>query len=111
MATLPAIVPSRATKQVTPRILRADLGDGYFQRAADGLNTLGRTYQVEWRGYDQADIDTLEAFFEGTEGVDNFDWTPPQGAAGKFVATTWSRDPGVFEVSTLSATFREVFDL
>jgi len=111
VATLPDIPPSRATKSVAPRILRADLGDGYFQRAPDGLNTLGRAYQVEWRGFDTADIDTLESFFEATEGVDNFDWTPPQGAAGKFVVEDWVRDPAVFEIATLTASFREVFDL
>lgn len=42
-------------------------------------------------------------------GSESFDWTPPSGAAGKFVCKSWRRvaDNGYW--NTITATFEEVF--
>ena len=42
MASLP-LEPTRASSRtITPRFLRADLGDGYDQRSGDGIQTIRR---------------------------------------------------------------------
>jgi phage-related protein len=50
METLPATwYPSSATRgAMRPRILKAQFGDGYAQRARDGINTGLKTWNVIW---------------------------------------------------------------
>jgi phage-related protein len=111
VATLPDICPSRAQKTINPRTLQSDFGDGYTQRAQDGLNNRLRVYQVAWERYPLADIVTLETFLESQEGYIAFDWTPPNGTAGKWIARTWTRSDRTYNIATLTSRFEEVADL
>lgn len=114
MAVLPDICPSSVKEQTTPRVLRAQFGDGYTQRAIDGLNNLPRTLNVTWANFSDTDIQTLVDFFEARAGVEAFDWMQPKDTSTRqYIASVWNRTATApaFEVSTLTATFEEVFDL
>jgi phage-related protein len=94
------------------KVLQADFGDGYTQRAGDGLNNVRRTWEVSWENYPNASIVELETFLKGQGGYKSFFWTPPNSTiAAKWSCKTWKSKPAGFGISTLSATFVEEFDL
>lgn len=101
--------PQTATQEAAPRVLSASFGDGYQQRVAFGINTQPRKWSLTFRDRASA-LQPAVDFLVARAGVESFDWTPPAGAAGKFVCDGWSATPhsgrGFID---LSATFREVF--
>lgn len=113
MDTLPAIPISYSSSGKNEcRTIENTFGDGYNQRAADGLNTIAQTWEVTWEDVPTADIDTLEAFFVARYGVIAFLWTPPrQTVAKKWTCKTWSREPINLPTDRLRATFVQRFDL
>ena len=44
---------------ITPRLLDAKLGDGYSQRASDGLNVLLEEWTLNWSLLTNIDFDTI----------------------------------------------------
>ncbi|MFG6885480.1 phage tail protein [Burkholderia pseudomallei] len=91
-------------------VLNAQFGDGYSQTAANGINNAADVWPVSFCDYDDT-VDAIHAFLRETKGARRFKWTPPRRAPGLFLC-----DPqGVtrrFEgggISTLTATFKEVF--
>ena len=69
------------SKTVTPRVKRADFGDGYSQRAVDGLNTNRRTVTLSWEALASADPDTIENFMIARGGSDVITYTLPLESA------------------------------
>lgn len=111
MAALPNIKPTyQITRTITPRILRADFGDGYVQRTSDGINTQKQIWNLEWT-VNSTDANTLLEFFELRNGYDDFTWTPSGESTSKnFVCTSWVKSFLTDSVIRISATFEEVFD-
>jgi phage-related protein len=98
--------------KITPRVLRAQFGDGYSQRAGDGLNTKKRTYELSWETLILSEVDAIIGFFEGLEDGEAFLWTPNDGSAqGLFVVSDWSRTRLTAAEYSCTATFTEEFDL
>jgi phage-related protein len=101
-----------ASETVEPRVLEAEFGDGYFQRAGDGLNALGSEFTVVWDNLEADEADTLVDFLRARAGVEVIDWTPPRyDAAIKVVAPRWTRTANLAGFDTVAVTFRQVFDL
>lgn len=96
------------TMQVKPRVRTAKFGDGYQQRVADGIHAMPRSWSLTFTR-ETADIDAIEAFLQARAGVESFDWTPPSGAAGKWICNAWSRTAIYRNVMGITATFDEVF--
>lgn len=96
------------------KILKADFGDGYTQRAADGLNNIKESWDVEWKNIDKDTAFEIVNFIKARKGYQGFFWTPP----GFDVARIWSCKefggptpvPGSF-LYDVRATFIEEFDL
>lgn len=104
--------PSSIQGDETPRVLRANFGDGYSQRAGDGLNAQLRTFQVAWSDFSDVDIATLQDGFRALGGYQAFNWTPPKDSLpGKFIAPTWKKSASRPNASSLTASFQEVADL
>ena len=95
------------------RILRAEFGDGYAQRGADGLNGKRRTVSLTWRGLTTQQHDEIDAFFAARGGHEAFTWIiPGETVARKWTVEQWSaglREGG--NRHSLNATLREEFDL
>jgi phage-related protein len=111
MATLP-FEPKRdgsIKKSVTPRVLRNDFGDGYSQRAADGLNYVPQVWELKWE-LNGTDSDTLIAFFESIGGHTTFEWTPPRGSVGKYILQEWSEAPYGTYVNIITARISQEYD-
>lgn len=107
--TLPNKEPV-STRQ--PRVRAIKYGDGYEQRALDGLHADLQRWELSFQDRTTAEIDAVEAFFVSNQtAVFPFIWTPPSsGVAGKFVCRAWRRIPVSFDVETITATFEEVAD-
>ena len=103
------------TKKMSPRILRAKFGDGYSQRAGDGINPIDEEYSCDWDHVDETEADALEAQFEGLYGVGTLTWTPPgESTAKKFTVPSWSRTyvlGEVYNYSKMRATLKLENDL
>ena len=110
--TLPAIAPSYSSNgSISMRVLNAAFGDGYTQRAADGLNSISKDWTVTWTARPDADISTVKTFLDAKFGFEAFFWTPPNDSVRKFVCADYSETPVVDGFSTLNAQFEEVFDI
>lgn len=96
-----------AQSENTPRVRKAEFGDGYSQRVGQGINNLKRVWSLSFK-LDIADMDAIEAFFIAADGVETFDWVPPSGAAGIWICPSWTRtsDDGYDQIS---AKFEEQF--
>lgn len=101
-------IPSSASLSTKPRVRTAAFGDGYEQRLADGINSAPRAWSL---GFTRptAEADVIIAFFEARNGAEAFDWTPPYGTSGKFVAREWSSQLIGPVAKTINVTFEEVF--
>lgn len=93
-----------------PRILEATFGDGYVQRAADGINVNPQSWSLTFSGRSDAEADAIESFLNTQLAVTAFDWTPPGKSSAKFRCVEWSRSYDTNNGTTITATFDEVFE-
>ncbi len=113
MATFPNILPSQSsTYEQEFRVTRADFGDGYTQRSADGLNNTPRTLNLTWELNSASEIATIETFLRARGGAETFDYTPPSESVQlKWTCGGFTKTPGNGLYSTLTAVFNQEFDL
>jgi phage-related protein len=97
-----------ATQGKKPAVRSAQFGDGYEQRAGDGINSTARTWLLTFKRL-KADADAIDAFLSARNGVELFDWTPPYGAAGKWLCREWTRATPAMVIQEITATFEEKF--
>lgn len=98
-------------KSVKPKVIRADFGDGYSQRAGDGLNAIRKNYKFMWDALTNAEATELEEFFEAKAGYIAFWYTPPlESTALPFICTEWNKTYGEATYK-VSATFERVYDI
>ncbi|WP_414446860.1 phage tail protein [Burkholderia sp. 22PA0099] len=93
----------------TATVRKAQFGDGYAQRAADGLNNVAAVFDLQFIG-DAAKITAIRAFLAERGGATSFSWKPPLEAAPLlFVCETWSRPTVDGAIYTMTATFTQTF--
>lgn len=109
MATFTYTPDNAGQLSVKPRVLEAKFGDGYSQRTGDGINIRPREWRLTFNTRTDAEMAPIVAFLEARNGIESFDWTPPTGAAGKFLCSEWQQTPVRAGINDLTATFREVF--
>ena len=106
------------TKASTPRVLTAKFGDGYEQRAVDGINNLAETYTLTFKTRPKADIDDIVAFLDSKQNVTKFTLTLPDTnnttRSGerdvKVVSETYTTNYEYDDFYTLNLTLRRVFE-
>lgn len=110
MATFTYIASYGASVRKEPKVRTVSFGDGYEQRLAYGINTSPREWNLDFNGKTTAEADLIDAFLTARNAVENFDWTPPTGSAGKWVCRAWTRSIADINCHNISATFTEVFE-
>jgi len=95
---------------VTPAVSEAQYGDGYSQRVAAGINSIGRQFPVQFNNRTTSEIEAIDAFLSSKNGTDYFLWTPPGKAQIKVICKEWSFTWRGYDKTGLSATFKQVFD-
>ncbi len=97
-----------ATGKVKPRSKVVAFGDGYEQRAKDGINNDLRTYSVSFNGY-KSRVQEIQAFLTRHDGVVSFHWQAPDRLEPRlYVCEEWTDTYHNGLIWELSATFREV---
>jgi len=85
------------------RTIVAQFGDGYSQRAADGINTKEEAWSVVWENITEAQLTTLRSTFDSVEGYDYLTWTAPGDSTEK----KW-RISGAINISAASGDYYSV---
>ena len=99
------------SKNIAARVLRTDFGDGYSQRTADGINNIGRMYDLEYIGTN-TNIDELITHFEERAGYQDFTYTfPNEATERKWICEEWTEVSISDGFKRLTCTIEEVYDL
>tara|TARA_R100000149_G_C5809090_1_gene93097 strand:- start:146 stop:499 length:354 start_codon:yes stop_codon:yes gene_type:complete len=114
MATFPDIQPTYGVvKKNKPNTRTVKFADGYEHRIFLGLDahqnpkTFSFTFKVS-----ETDSDTIETFLDARAlDRESFTFTPPGESSSKqFVCESWNKTIPYLNRSTITATFREVFE-
>lgn len=114
---MPAALPEQgkisqsSNAGVDYKVVEVKFGDGYSQRALDGLNYKRRSWSIEWSNVNSTEYTTIMTALDTAAGVDYFTWTPPGQSAGRWIASSVSVNVASGDIYSISATLREVFDL
>lgn len=108
MSTFTWIPDTGATMERQPRIRSVQFGDGYEQRAADGLNADMRKFSLTFSGRSAAEIAAIDTFLATQAGVSSFDYTHPGDTSRKYVCRTWRVIDVSYTVKTITAEFQQV---
>jgi len=92
----------------TLRTRTAQFGDGYAQKAADGLNNRSATYSLQFIG-DETKISAILSFLDAHAGATPFLWTPPLRPQLQFTCETYTEPTKDGSVYTITATFIQSF--
>jgi len=99
-------------RDLKPKLLKVDFGDGYAQRAADGINNNARKYSLTWTHLHDDEKDAIEGFLTARNGLESFFYQfPDENAPRAYVCEAWTVTLVNDTVYTISAEFMEVFDL
>lgn len=92
--------------QVTFKTAQAQFGDGYTQRAANGLNNRQESWPLVFTN-SKATILSISKFLDEHGGYLSFYWTSPTGLKSAFVAPGgYTVQPHGAEMLTLAVTFQ-----
>lgn len=107
----------------TPRVLKAQFGDGYEMRVRDGINNTPRKWSLVFNNRTREDIDNLNRFFIVLASVDTCRLTIPDTTAVAGTGSTVDVEEAVTVVieqftrtmsntlyHSLTCTAREVFE-
>lgn len=100
------------SRTVTQRVITAKFGDGYEQRAQDGLNIKGDLFNVSFNNRLASEINLIAKFLDVKAG-NNFDFIVTEhgsDATLKVVCDTYSVNYVNESFHSLTATFRRVYE-
>lgn len=102
---------SRINLDEQPKVLANRYGDGYEQRAPDGINNLAQVWDLNFEQVDNPIADDIIAFLRARAGVEAFDWTPKwHTVVIRVKCAKWSRGTDGEGLSRISARFEQVFE-
>jgi len=108
----------QATKEVNRKVLFQAFGDGYEQRAVDGINASREKFSLSYSGRSKEEIDDLIAFLDSKKGVIAFTLTMPDTnnttRAGekdvKVVTETYGMNFAYDDFYSANVTLRRVYE-
>ena len=117
MTALPLtnLITQTAAKSVSFTTIVAQFGDGYMQRAGDGINDKKESWNIMYDNLDQTQRNALWVFIDSVKSTDVIEWTAPSDVVEK----DWIIDPeGTISeqaktgaIYTVSFTLIRAFDL
>lgn len=110
MATFTYTPDFGATKKLQPKVNSISFGDGYEQRARNGLNTNPQSWDLAFSNRTDTEAEAIDDFLAARGGAESFDWTPYNESAGKYVCKEWSKSIDGFNRNTIQAIFLQVFE-
>ena len=73
---LTSLLSTNSGKQTSFKTIKAQFGDGYSQRAADGLNSKVDSWSLSWPNLSSTDKETIITALDAVGGWDYLTWTP-----------------------------------
>jgi phage-related protein len=95
---------------VTPtvRVLETDFGDGYGQKAMDGINPVKDVWELSWSNLSPTEAQTAYAFLRAAGGATSFLWTPAFESTPRiWTCKKFKLTPTDPAAQTLTASFEE----
>jgi phage-related protein len=114
MAEFTWIADYDAGEDSTPRTLSAKFGDGYEQRAPDGINSLLRTWTWAFNNRSMVETGEITDFLKLKNGVTEFTHDLPGVTPTETVTVVcrgWSKRWAGFESFNVTAKFEEVISI
>jgi phage-related protein len=110
---IPPFNPDFGTeRKKKPRVLKAEFGDGYAQRAGDGLNNRPVTLNLAWTNLTTSEKNDIIDFFEARKGYQSFYYTYQDENSPKiYVCEEWSHTHTDATNYTITATLQQVYDV
>ena len=99
-----------ASEEDTPRVLLAQFGDGYEQRAADGINNITTAWDLQFTLRTRSEVTAMRDFLRARMGVEAFLWAPPGETDKTFKCDKWRRVLRTDTDSSFTATFKRVYE-
>ena len=94
-----------------PRIKTAQFGDGYEQRAPDGINHMAQVHELTFDQVDDLVANDMIAFLRAQKGYLAFNYVPlHETVAQRVVCRKWSRSKSGIDESSIRARFEQVFE-
>tara|TARA_B100001093_G_C26601314_1_gene915999 strand:+ start:290 stop:625 length:336 start_codon:yes stop_codon:yes gene_type:complete len=94
-----------------PKVVTTKFGDSYEQRQAVGLNNNLKTWTFVFKNREDTEKNNIISFFNTEGGVTSFDYTDPDGVAGKYICRQWRWQQTAFNLNTINAVFEEVAEV
>jgi len=110
MATFTYTPSFSADLEESPTVQRIQFGDGYEQRVAFGINTQSKKWSLQFNNRTDTERDNILSFLRARGAVESFDWTDPNGYAGKWICSEWRTSQESYNFNNVTATFRQVFE-
>jgi len=110
MATFTYTPSFSADLEEKPLVQRIQFGDGYEQRVTFGINTQPKIWSLRFNNRNDTERDNILTFLRARGGVEAFDWTDPNGYAGKWVCDQWNTSQISCNFNEITATFRQGFE-
>lgn len=108
----PTVDPDPESKwEYAARILKPEIGDGFAQRAPDGINNIPYVLTLMWTELKGTEKDNIINFLQARRGYQSFNYTYPGLSAAVFVCEDYSWTHVTADDYTVSATLKQVFDL
>jgi phage-related protein len=106
----PDKISQDSKRKLDQRHMSVSYGDGYQQRAAIGLHSIYNMWDIQLHNLTLAERNTMDAFFMAHGMVQSFDWTPPNGTAGKWVFSSPLEETNTALVYHFNFSLLQVFE-
>lgn len=105
-------VSAQSSRKIANKVILSKFGDGYSQRAPDGINSKIDNWHVIWIPLNDADTQTVVDTLDLVGGWDYITWTSPIDASPKrYVLTDGYSVTPIAKMFIISADLQQVFDL
>ena len=110
--TFPDIPPSyNSDLQASHDVIDVTFGDGYTQRAPNGINSKRSSYSLNWVGLTLSERDSIVDCLDRHRGVTDFYWTPWDDVQQRWTCDTYNASPSPGNYYGISATFVKSFNI
>jgi len=92
------------------KVDEAIFGDGYVQRAGNGINNINEEVELTFTGRYRSEIDAIDSFLRAANGVTNFTFTVQGSSAKKYTCSSWSTNYNHDTDSSLSGVFKRRYE-
>ena len=113
MAIFTYLLDYPANLQREPKVLVAQFGDGYVQRAGDGINTNLEVWNLTASNIPISVGEAIDTFLSTHGGHTSFEWTAPgiNTIEGSYLCPAWKVSKQGEDKCSFSATFIEAVEL